>query len=67
MEAMTAVPPIPDFAPELTAHDRCDECGSQALVTATKGDLMLLLCGHHSRKHMDRLVATGWTTVGESW
>lgn len=67
MEA-TAVVPVPDVVPQLTAHDRCDSCGAQAYVTATLRDLRLLFCQHHARKHADRLVIAGWTTLGrEDW
>jgi hypothetical protein len=42
----------------LTAADRCDRCGAQALhhvpIAGTGG---LLLCGHHHRQHKDRLAA----------
>jgi hypothetical protein len=41
---------------DLTAEDRCDACGAQALhhvpIAGTGG---LLLCGHHHRQHKDRL------------
>jgi hypothetical protein len=41
--------------PELLAIDRCDRCGSQAQVRATMLTGMLLLCGHHARRHKDEL------------
>lgn len=34
----------------LTAHDRCDRCGSQAYVKATGVNGELLFCGHHFAK-----------------
>jgi Zn ribbon nucleic-acid-binding protein len=43
--------------PELTAADRCDRCGAAAQVRAvlpSGGEL--LFCGHHARKHNERLV-----------
>ena len=43
--------------PELTAADRCDRCGAAAQVRAvlpSGGEL--LFCGHHARKHNQRLV-----------
>jgi len=40
--------------------DRCDRCGAQALMLAMKGDLDLLMCAHHGRMHLDKLVLEGW-------
>ena len=43
--------------PELTRADRCDRCGAAAQVRAvlpSGGEL--LFCGHHARKHNERLV-----------
>ncbi|HEY0452002.1 DUF7455 domain-containing protein [Actinophytocola sp.] len=43
--------------PDLTAADRCDRCGAAAQVRAilpSGGEL--LFCGHHARKHKERLV-----------
>ncbi|GAB3464389.1 DUF7455 domain-containing protein [Actinophytocola sediminis] len=42
--------------PDLTAADRCDRCGAAAQVRAilpSGGEL--LFCGHHARKHEERL------------
>ncbi|OLF12677.1 hypothetical protein BLA60_05160 [Actinophytocola xinjiangensis] len=42
--------------PDLTAADRCDRCGAAAQVRAilpSGGEL--LFCGHHARKHQERL------------
>lgn len=42
--------------PSLTAADRCDRCGAAAQVRAilpAGGEL--LFCGHHARKHEDKL------------
>lgn len=42
--------------PDLTAADRCDRCGAAAQVRAilpSGGEL--LFCGHHARKHKERL------------
>src|SRR6266508_4441906 len=44
------------ISPELTRADRCDRCGAAARVRAklpSGGEL--LFCGHHARKHSDRL------------
>jgi hypothetical protein len=51
----TATPTTPT-ANSLTAADRCDRCGAAAKVRAvlpSGGEL--LFCGHHARKHQDRL------------
>lgn len=53
----------------LTACDRCDQCGGQALFRLHRprsarrkaGDLEL--CGHHHRKNADALKADGWTVT----
>jgi hypothetical protein len=43
--------------PELTAADRCDRCGAAAQVRAVlQSGGELLFCGHHARKHNQRLV-----------
>lgn len=39
----------------LTAHDRCDSCGSQAYVRVTMDHGELLFCGHHAKKHHEKL------------
>ena len=44
----------------LTRLDRCDRCSAAALVRVTLprgGELQF--CGHHARKHADRLVEIG--------
>lgn len=44
--------------PALTAHDRCDRCGAQAVVrTVMRSGLDLLWCGHHSREYAAALAA----------
>jgi hypothetical protein len=54
----------------LTAHNRCDRCGSQAYMQAEHDDLRseLLFCKHHANRHQDKLLDEGWTlywdTVG---
>jgi hypothetical protein len=44
----------------MTRLDRCDRCSAAALVRITlpKGG-ELQFCGHHARKHADRLVEIG--------
>jgi hypothetical protein len=52
--------PVIDFS----ASDRCDRCGAQAYLYASKEDgFSLLLCGHHAKDHHDRLLDEGWTVV----
>lgn len=40
----------------LSLMDRCDRCGSQAFVRASKNDSTLLFCGHHGHANMDVLI-----------
>jgi hypothetical protein len=43
-------------ASPLSAADRCDRCGAQAFIRVrivTGGEL--LFCGHHGRRHEDKL------------
>lgn len=44
----------------ISALFRCDSCSSKAYAAATKGDLMLLFCGHHARKFEPGLLAAEW-------
>lgn len=47
-----------------SSQHRCDRCGAQAFVVATKSpDLTLLFCGHHGNKFMSALTAAGWFLV----
>ena len=41
----------------LTAADRCDRCGAAAACAVQLADApaMLLLCGHHVRRHQSAL------------
>lgn len=39
----------------LTKADRCDACSAQALVVVQMVSGVLLFCGHHFRKHEERL------------
>lgn len=50
----------PSTAPvlTLTAHDRCDLCGAQAMVKAVMQAGDLLFCGHHGRKFRTQLDTT---------
>ncbi len=40
----------------LKAVDRCDSCGAQAYIRAVMpGGSELLFCGHHGRRHEEKL------------
>ncbi|MFC4944135.1 DUF7455 domain-containing protein [Pseudonocardia sp. GCM10023141] len=43
------------IAMPLTAMDRCDRCGAQAKVRVVLAAGELLFCGHHTRKHSEKL------------
>ena len=50
----------------LTKKDRCDRCGAGAQVALMfKSTNVLMFCGHHFSHHMDALVASGATVVGQ--
>lgn len=40
----------------ITAEDRCDKCGAQAMVRATLASGELYFCGHHARSTGNKLV-----------
>jgi hypothetical protein len=40
----------------ITAFDRCDKCGAQAMVRATLMSGQLYFCGHHARQIAQKLV-----------
>ena len=42
----------------MSALDRCDKCGAQALVRATLANGELYFCGHHGREIKNKLVAS---------
>lgn len=50
----------------LTAQDRCDYCGAQAWIVASRHALRLDFCVHHGREHMVVLMAQGWTIQDDS-
>lgn len=57
-----------------TAHDRCDQCGAQALAKVTKpiipatleeleftsAEHELMFCGHHMNEHAEALSEAGF-------
>lgn len=46
----------------MSGLDRCDSCGAQAYVRAVLGGSELLFCGHHARKHEEKL-----KSIAEVW
>jgi len=48
--------------PELTAADRCDECGAQAYIRVELASGDLLFCGHHGNEKREALepIALSW-------
>ena len=42
----------------MSALDRCDKCGAQALVRAKLANGELYFCGHHGREMSKNLVAS---------
>jgi hypothetical protein len=48
--------------PELTAADRCDECGAQAYIRVELASGELLFCGHHGNEKREALepIAISW-------
>ena len=42
----------------MSALDRCDKCGAQALIRATLANGELYFCGHHGREISSKLVAS---------
>lgn len=52
----------------LTAHDRCDRCGAQALVLAendASSHSDLLFCAHHAREYKDKLRKDGYRLTAD--
>lgn len=52
----------PESTTELTAADRCDECGAQAYIRVKLTSGELLFCGHHGNEKRAALepVALEW-------
>lgn len=45
----------------------CDDCGILAVYTASKDNFELNFCGHHLRKHADKLVTDGFSISPDSY
>ena len=58
----TEIEQEPEVTNELTAADRCDECGAQAYIRVTLAAGELLFCGHHGNEKREALqpVALKW-------
>jgi hypothetical protein len=58
----TEIEQEPETTNELTAADRCDECGAQAYIRVTLAAGELLFCGHHGNEKREALqpVAIKW-------
>lgn len=39
----------------ITGLEHCDSCGAQAYVRVILNDSELLFCGHHAKKHEEKL------------
>jgi hypothetical protein len=51
----------------LTAHDRCDKCGSQAYVLVIfESENSLTFCGHHWNQYAEKLIALAIDVVDET-
>lgn len=65
----------PVQAPQLTAMDRCDGCGSQAFIKVELPGVDLLFCSHHYNKpglpgepsNKEKLEAIAVSILDESW
>ncbi len=47
---------------QLSALDRCDQCGAQAYIRVGVGSGELLFCAHHGHKYQEKLegIASSW-------
>lgn len=62
----SAVDEAPTAAPaQLTAADRCDQCGARAWVRVTMANGELYFCAHHAQRHMEALRASAIDIVDE--
>lgn len=52
---------------ELTAADRCDQCGAAALVRAVRAGSELIFCGSHGASAAAKLVSTGWAIDDQTY
>ena len=66
MSVTSSVAPEQVASGILSAHDRCDRCGSQAYVSVILNEGQLLFCAHHGNKHREKLSGMGVTWHDES-
>lgn len=59
---MTESTLAPEASTQLTAQDRCDQCGAQAYIRVGVGTSELLFCAHHGHKYQEKL-----TSIASSW
>lgn len=58
----TEIEQEPEATTELTAADRCDECGAQAYIRVELATGELLFCGHHGNEKREALepITVSW-------
>lgn len=61
-DTMTETTLAPEAPAQLTAQDRCDQCGAQAYIRVGVGSSELLFCAHHGHKYQEKL-----TSIASSW
>lgn len=72
-----AVVEVPESQTLVAGHDRCDRCGAQAFIKAVlpagaDSDGVpnrapeVLLCAHHGRRHMSKLMDVAVRIIDES-
>jgi hypothetical protein len=66
-DSMTETALAPEAAAQLTAQDRCDQCGAQAYIRVGVGTSELLFCAHHGHKYQEKLssIASSWHDESE--
>jgi len=63
MLATIEAPAVESIEPErqFSYHDRCDLCGFQGYVVASKENKELVFCHHHGNIQMVALAQAGWS------
>lgn len=66
MTASTLVRPANTPTPQLTAADRCDQCGARAWVRATMSSgSCLYFCAHHANRNIEAFIKQGVELLDE--